>query len=89
MAWSPRSSTCLPAPPAVERYSAVLGVSEADFRAALVDALGAPLGVNAALLGKRWAPADDRLVAAEVVYVPASAWTISGSVAAAIPARRS
>lgn len=73
-------------PPGLARYAALLAVPEAKVQAALVDPVGAPMGLNATLLGKRWAPADDRLRAAEVVYVHGPAWTISGSVAGALPA---
>jgi hypothetical protein len=69
-------------PPAASRYANELALPKPDFLASLTDSTGAVLGMNPLLLRQRWAPADDRLVAAEVVYRFGPTWTLAGTASA-------
>jgi hypothetical protein len=69
-------------PPATSRYANRLALPEPDLLASLTDPAGAALGMNPLLLRQRWAPADDRLVAAEVVYRFGPTWTLAGTASA-------
>jgi hypothetical protein len=73
------------APPAATRYASELDVAHHDFLGALTDPAGTILGTNAALLCERWAPADDRLVAAEIVYEHGHEWRVAASASAVRP----